>query len=212
VARRETSGGIARIMKKGLSFLALMLASITMVMLSAMEPAFAAPKIDAPKAFRADFTLQLGDRPPQSGVMYFSHGKIREEITPEGGGPKTVTIIDPLSKTIYLLDSDKKTFKVLPWDVRSALISEALKRFGKHKLVDTKTIDGAECEDFEIKPKEPDVRPFYLFVNKSTRYPVQLTTEAPNPADEIHIKWSNLTPGYQPAIMFSPPLGYQEIK
>ena len=96
--------------------------------------------------------------------------------------PKKVTIIDPMTKTIYLLDEEKKAFKVLPWDSESALISQALKRFEKHKLVESKTIDGQECEDFEIQPKDKDIKPFYLFVNKDTRFPVQLTTEDPDPS------------------------------
>ena len=201
-------------MKQGLSFLAVTFTGVVILLLSAFEPAFAAksPKINAPKAFQAQFTLQVGSNPPEQGTMYFSHGRIREEVTPAGGGPKLVTIIDPIGKIIYQIEADKKAFRVLPWDPRSALISEALKRTEKSKLVDTKTIDGQECEDFEIKPKEPGVKPFFLFVNKSTRFPVQLTTVDPDPAKEIHIKWINLSPGYQAAVLFSPPLGYEEMK
>lgn len=201
-------------MKNGFFLFAMTLAGVVTLSSSTAAPALAAksPKIDAPKAFKAEFTLEEGNHPPQRGIMYFSHGRIREEIAPKAGEPGTVTIIDPIAKTIYLLDADKKAFRVLPWDARSALISEALKRFGKHKLVDTKNIDGQECEDFEIKSKEPGVKPFYLLVNKGTRFPVQLTTEEPDAANEIHIKWTNLSPGYQAAILFGPPLGYQEIK
>ena len=201
-------------MKKELSFLAATLAGVTILLLSAIEPAFAAksPKINAPKSFQAQFTLQVGDNPPQHGTMYYSHGRIREEITPAGGGPKIVTIIDPTRKMIYLIEADKKAFRVLPWDPRSALISEALKRSGKRKLVDTKTIDGEECQNFEIEAKEPGVKPFYVWVNKSKRFPVQLTAEDSDPAKEIQIKWTNLSPGYQAAILFDPPLGYQETK
>lgn len=200
-------------MKKGLSFPAVMFAAVVML-LSTMEPAFAAkaPKINAPMSFRAQFSYQVGGNSPEQGTMYFSHGRIREEIVPAGGGPKTVTIIDPLQKMIYRIDADKKAFKVLPWDARSALISEALRRFEKHKLLDTKTIDGQECEDFEIHPKDPGIKPFYLFVNKSTRFPVQLTTVDPDPAKQIHIKWTSLSPGYQAAILFDPPLGFVELK
>ncbi len=187
--------------------------AVTTLSLSATRPVFArANKIAAPKAFKADFTYQIGANPLEHGTMYFSHGRIREEVTPAGGGPKAVTIIDQVTKTIYVLDGDKKTFKVLPWDGRSALIAEALRHFEKHTLLDTKIIDGQVCEDFEIRSKDHSIRPFYLFVNKETRFPVQLTTEDPDPSKEIHIKWNNLVPGYQPAIMFAPPLGYQETK
>ncbi len=202
-------------MKKGCwSFLAASLAAVMLLSLSAAQSSFARePKIAAPKAFKANFTVEVGDtQQQQQGTMYFSHGRIREEVTPPGGGPKSVTIIDQVTKTIYVLDAANKTFKVLPWDARSALVSEALKRFEKHQLVDTKTIDGQECEDFEIHSKDPNIKPFYLFINKTTRFPVQLTTVDPDPSKQIHIKWKNLTPGYQPAIMFAPPLGYQETK
>jgi len=213
VARREFQGGIARTMKKGLSFFAALVAAAMILLLSATEPAFARePKIAAPKAFKADFTYQVGSNPPEKGVMYFSHGNIREEVAPAEGGTKKVTIIDQVSKSIYVLDQEKKTFRTLPWDARSALISQALKKFEKHKLVDTKTIDGQQCEDFEIEPRDKTIKPFFLFVNKATRYPVQLTTQDPDPSKKIQIEWTNLTPGYQPAIMFAPPLGYQEIK
>jgi hypothetical protein len=202
-------------MKKGLSFLAATFAGgVTILLLSAIAPAFAAksPKINAPKSFQAQFTLQVGSNPPEHGTMYFSHGRIREEITPAGGGPKMVTIIAPTQKVIYQIDAGKKAFRVIPWDARSALISEALQRSAKHKLVDTKTIDGQECQNFEIEPKEPGVKPFYVWVNKSTRFPVQLRQEDSDPAREIQIKWTNLSPGYQAAILFDPPLGYQETK
>jgi hypothetical protein len=201
-------------MKKGASFHALTFALVTILWLFAREPAFAAksPKIDAPKSFQAQFTLQVGDTPPQQGTMYYSHGRIREEILPADGRAKLVTIIDPPRKRIYLLDADKKAFRLLPWDARSALISEALKRSGKRKLVNTTTVDGQECQDFEIAPDQPGINPFHVLVNKSTRYPVQLTTEDSNPAKQIQIKWTNLSPGYQAAILFDPPLGYQETK
>ena len=202
-------------MNKGWSFLAVMFAAVTMLWWSATTPAMAlgTPKIAAPKSFVADFTYQVGGNTPEQGRMYFSHGRIREEVIPAGGGAKTVTIIDPLQKMIYVLDDTKKNFKILPWDARSALISEALRRFEKHKLVDTKIIDGQECENFEIIPKEKKgLKPFYLFVNKATRFPVELTTVDPDPSKQIHIKWNNLSPGYQAAILFDPPLGYAEVK
>lgn len=199
-------------MKKAWSFAALAFAII--VMLSTAEPASAlsSPRMKAPKAFQAQFTLQQGTNPPQQGTMYFSHGRIREEISPAGGGPKSVTIIDAVSKTIYLLDPDQKSFKILPWDPRAALVSEALKRSGKKKLVETKTVDGQECQNFEIVPKDPGMKPYNVWVNKSTRYPVELTSADSDPAKAVDIKWSNLSPGYQAAILFGPPLGYHEMK
>jgi outer membrane lipoprotein-sorting protein len=213
VARREFQGGIARTMKKGWSVLAARFAVVTLVLSFATSPAFArAPRIAAPKAFKADFSYQAGSNPPEQGVMYFSHGRIREEITPAGGGPKAVTIIDQVTKTIYVLDTEKKTFKVLPWDARSALISEALRRFEKRELVGSKTIDGQECDDFEIHPKNKSIAPFHFFVNQTTRSPVQLVSEDADPAKQIQIKWTNVKAGYQAAIMFAPPLGYQETK
>lgn len=202
-------------MNKGWSFLAVLFAGATMLWWSSAALAFAAttPRIAAPKSFAADFTYQVGGNTPEQGRMFFSHGRIREEVTTSGAALKTVTIIDPLQKMIYVLDETKKNFKVLPWDARSALISEALRRFEKHKLVDTKVIDGQECEEFEILPKEKrNLKPFYLFVNKTTRFPVQLTTVDPDPSQQIHIKWTNLSPGYQSAILFDPPLGYAEVK
>jgi len=187
---------------------------VSAMMLSAAGPAWAARslKINAPKSFQAEFTLQLGGGPPQHGVMYYSRGRIREEILPSEGGPKSVTIIDPISKTIYQIEERKKAFRLQPWDPRSALISEALKGSGKNRLVQTQTIDGQECDDFEITPKDPAIKPFFVFVNKSTRFPVQLTTQDPDPSKQIHIEWTNLRSGYQAAILFAPPLGYAEQK
>ncbi len=144
--------------------------------------------------------------------MFYSHGRIREEIVAPDGRPKSITIIDPMSKTIYEIVDQKKVFKIHPWDPRAALIYEALRRFGKRRFVQTQTIAGQECDNFEIDPTEPDVKPFFVFVNKSTRFPVELTTQDPDPSKQIHIEWTNLSPGYQAAILFSPPLGYMEIK
>ncbi len=61
-------------MKKGLSFFAALVAAAMILLLSATEPAFARePKIAAPKAFKADFTYQVGSNPPEKGVMYFAN-------------------------------------------------------------------------------------------------------------------------------------------
>jgi hypothetical protein len=200
-------------MKKGWSFLAVIVAAVMILSFAEMQPALARePKLGAPKAFKADFTYHVGNNPPEHGTMYFSHGHIREEVMPSKGGPKQVTIIDTISKTIYSVDDTQKTFKVLPWDVRASLIAQALKHFEKHKLVETKTVDGQEVEDFEIEPRDKSIKHFHLFINKETRFPVQLITEDPDPANEIHIDWTHVTPGYQPAIMFAPPLGYQQTK
>jgi len=73
--------------------------------------AFGSPKINAPKSFQAQFTLQVGGKPPEHGMMFYSHGRIREEIAASEGAPKSTTIIDPISKTIYEVVSDKKVFK-----------------------------------------------------------------------------------------------------
>ena len=97
--------------------------------------AFGSPKINAPKSFQAQFTLQVGGKPPEHGMMFYSHGRIREEIAASEGAPKSTTIIDPISKTIYEVVSDKKVFKIHPWDPRSALIYEALRRAGKRRFV-----------------------------------------------------------------------------
>ena len=202
-----------RVMKRAWCFLALVFGMTT---IAAVGPAFAfhfgSPKINAPRAFQAQFTLTIGPNPPQHGVMYYSHGRIREEITPSDGGPKAVTIIDPISKTIYEVVNDKKAFRIAPWDPKSALLYEALRREGKYRFVQTQTIAGQKCDNFEIQPKEHEVKPFFVFVNKSTRYPVLLTTQDPDPSKEIHIEWTNVNPGYQSAIMFAPPVGYAELK
>ena len=117
-----------------------------------------------------------------------------------------------MSKTIYQIEEQKKAFRLQPWDSRSALISEALKRSGKRRLVQTQTIAGQRCDKFEITPMDPAIKPFFVFVNKSTQFPVQLTTQDPDPSKQIHIEWTNLSPGYQAAILFAPPLGYAQQK
>lgn len=185
---------------------------ITMLSETALAFAVRSPKINAPKSFQAQFTLQVGGNPPEHGIMYYSHGRIREEVAASEGVPKSVTIIDPMSKTIYEVVSEKKAFKIHPWDPRSALIYEALRRAGKRRFVQSQTIAGQECDNFEIEPSEPGVKPFFVFVNKATRFPVQLTTQDADPSKQIHIEWTNLSPGYQAAILFVPPLGYAEQK
>jgi len=195
-----------------LVFLSLTLA-VVMALLAA-ESAFAlgAPKINAPKSFQAKFTLQVGGNPPEHGMMFYSHGRIREEIDSADGASKTVTIIDPMNKTIYEVMNEKKGFRIRPWDPRSALIYEALRRAGKRRFVQTQNIAGQQCDNFEIEPKDPAIKPFFVFVNKTTRFPVRLTTQDPDPSKEIHIEWKDLSPGYQAAILFSPPIGYAELK
>ena len=174
--------------------------------------AFGSPKINAPKSFQAKFSLQVGGNAPEHGMMFYSHGRIREEIESADGASKTVTIIDPISKTIYEVMKEKKSFRIRPWDPRSALLYEALRRAGKRRLVQTQNIAGQECDNFEIDPKDPEIKPFFVFVNKATRFPVQLTTQDPDPAKQIHIEWTDLSPGYQAAILFAPPMGYAELK
>jgi hypothetical protein len=199
-------------MKNRLNFLVAVLVALMMLTADASAFSLRSPKINAPKAFQAQFTLQVGGAPPEHGTMYYSHGRIREEVAAANGGPKTITIIDPLNKTIYQVEEQTKSFKIEPWDPKSALLSEALKRTGKHRFVQTQTIDGQECDNFEIQPKEKDLHPYFVFVNRTTRYPVLLTMENPDPSKQIHIEWTKVSPGYQAAIMFAPPLGYTEQK
>jgi hypothetical protein len=200
-------------MKERMFFLAATLACIV-VSSAAIEPAFAAksPKLNGPKSFQAHFILQEGSNPPEQGTMYYSHGRIREEMKHTEDGPRAVTIIDPVSRKIYLIEADKKAFKVLPWDSKSALITEALRRTGKRKLVGIETIDGQECENLEIQPKDSGIKPFHVWLNTSTHFPVQLATEESDLAKGIKIKWTDLRPGNQAAILFDPPLGYQEAR
>jgi hypothetical protein len=198
-------------MKRGWSFFSVAVVGVTML---SAGPASASwfHRVKAPKSFQGEFSLQEGSNPAEHGIMYFSHGKIREEITAADGGPKTVLIIDPLNKTIYQIEAEKKAFKVAPWDPHSALVSEALKWSSKRQLLEPKTIDGQECDTYEIKPKEKDVKSFFLYVNKTTRFPVELTTEDSDPAKQVQIEWTKVTTGYQAAMLFTPPLGYAELK
>jgi hypothetical protein len=198
-------------MKRGWSFFAV--AVVGIMMLSA-APASASlfHRLKAPKSFQGEFSLQVGSSPAEHGIMYFSHGKIREEITPADAGPKTVLIIDPLNKTIYQIEAEKKAFKIAPWDPSSALVSEALKWSSRRKLLEPKTIDGQECDSYEVQPLDHAVKPFMLYVNKTTRFPVQLMTEESDPTKQTHIEWTKVTPGYQAAMLFTPPLGYAELK
>jgi hypothetical protein len=198
-------------MKRGLSFLVATFA-VSILMLPASRPALAAKSPKAPKSFQAQITVQAGSDSVEHGTMYYSHGRIREEMTPAGGGPRIVTIIDPTRKSMYVIEANKKAFRVLPWDTRSALISGALKRSERRKPADTKTIDGRECEDFKIAPTEPSAQPFSVCIDKSTRFPVELTTDDSDPAKQLQIKWTNLSPGPQAAVLFDPPLGYQMRK
>ena len=206
------AGGISLLMKRVLGFLAFALVGATMLLDTHAAFAFGQPKMKVPTEFQAQFSLEVGPNPPQHGIMYYAHGKIREEITPGDGGPKRITIIDPLSKSIYAIDPDKKAFRLEPWEPHAALVSEALKRTGKHRFVQTQTIDGQECDNFEIRPKEPEIKPYFVFVNKTTRFPVRLTTQDPDPSKEIHIEWTNVKPGIQAPMLFAPPLGYAQLK
>src|SRR5579871_3991194 len=113
-------------MKRGRSFFAVAVVGATMLSVGSASASWL-HRVKAPKSFQGEFSLQEGSKPAEHGMMYYSHGKIREEITTADGGPKTVLIIDPLSKTIYQIEAEKKAFKVEPWDPHSALLSEALK-------------------------------------------------------------------------------------
>ncbi len=185
-----------------------------LLLTGAVEPAHAAksPKIKAPRSFQAEFTVQEGSNAPQQGTMYFSHGHIRQEITPAAGGPRIVEIIHPTKKTIFQIDSDKHQFRLLPWNPHFALISEGLKRSEKRKLVGMETIDGQECEKYEVTPKDPAIGAFYLWVTKGSDLPVRVATEDSDPAKAFTLQWKNVTPGNQAAVLFDPPLNYQFAK
>jgi len=174
----------------------------------AIGPAQAAdaPRMKAPKGFKAHYAVQEGSNPPEQGAMYFSHGRIRKEISAPPGGYETIQIVRPDEKKIFQIGMDKRVFHVLPWDSRAALLSEAVRRFGKRKFVGAETVDGQECDKFEVAPKDPGVGAFYIWLSKGSDLPVQLMTKDSDPTRQIKIQWTDVKAGNQPPMLFEPPM------
>ncbi len=170
------------------------------------------PKLKFPKSFKASFTWQEGNNPPRRGLLYFSHGRIRKEIEPQPGGYETVEIIRPGERKIFEINPNKRLFYVLPWNSRAALISEAVGRRAKRKLVGSETIEEQACDKYQVTPSDTGAAPFYLWVTKDTDFPVQLISRDSDPSRQIRIQWKDLKPGNQAPILFEPPIYFKQVE
>src|SRR5208337_1633337 len=172
--RRGGSPGRARMLRKCL------IGALIAVLQAVALPGAAAnaalwSRLRTPRSFKAGFIWQEGSGPPQRGELYFSHGRIRKQIQSPSGGRETIEIVRPDEKKIFQIDSGKHVFYVLPWNSRAALLSEALRRSEKRKLVGSEIIQGRDCDKYE-GPRGPGALPYYFWVTKGSDLPVQLIT------------------------------------
>jgi len=168
-------------------------------------------RLRTPRSFKAGFIWQEGSGPPQRGELYFSHGRIRKQIQSPSGGHETIEIIRPDEKKIFQIDSGKHVFYVLPWNSRAALLSEALRRSEKRKLVGSEIIQGRDCDKYE-GPRGPGALPYYFWVTKGSDLPVQLITNDTDSQMQLKIQLTDVTPGNQAPILFEPPIYFTQAQ
>jgi len=168
-------------------------------------------RLRTPHSFKARFIWQEGSGPPQRGELYFSHGRIRKQIQSPSGGHETIEVVRPDEKKIFQIDSDKHLFYVLPWNSRAALLSEALRRWAKRKLVGSETIEGRACDKYEMTGDRGTL-PYYFWVTKGSNLPVQLITNGTDSQTQLKIQLTDVTLGNQAPIMFEPPVYFTQAK
>jgi hypothetical protein len=169
-------------------------------------------KLKVPKSFKAGFTWQEGSKPPEHGKLYFSHGRIRKEFDRATGGDQTIEIIRPDEKKIFAIDLDQRSFYLPPWNSQAALLSDALGRSARRKLVGSETIAGQPCDKYQVTLPHTDAGGIYFWVAKNSGFPVQLLSEDSDPSRQVRIQWQDLKPGNQAPILFEPPIYFKQVE
>ncbi len=186
------------------------------ILASTVWTATALAQVQVP--FAADMSMKPGrGGEPMNGKLYFGDNGIRVQMN--AAGHETVMITDLDKKTSYLImprqrmymelsaDSSMRRGRNLPdWENFNPNNPCAVGEDYTCTKIGSETVNGRDCDKWQMKPKSPDLRPSTAWVDKKLHLPVRMVG-----GDGTEFNLTNVREGSQPASLFELPAGYKKM-
>lgn len=181
----------------------------------------AVAQVPAPPSFSADMSVVQPKERPMKGKMYMGGGKMRMDMSHEGG--KMSIITDPAKKTTYMVMHDQQMYMEMSMDgpmggmgpmgrgpkmpdVKALTDNPCAGRAGVTcKMVGTEMMNGRMCDKWEFASANKN-EAGTTWIDQKTRWPIKSVH-----ADGGVMEFTNFVDGPQPASLFAPPSGYQKF-
>ncbi|MEO6120177.1 MAG: DUF4412 domain-containing protein [Terriglobales bacterium] len=195
--------------------------SILMVAMLVATTAWAQAPGITPPSFSADMSVVQPKERPMKGKMYMGGGKMRMDMTHEGG--KMSMITDPAKKTTYVVMHDQQMYMEMGLDGPMAGMGPMgrgpkvpdVKAFSDNpcagragvtcKQVGTEMMNGRMCDKWEFASANKS-EAGTTWIDQKTRWPIKSVH-----ADGGVMEFTNFVDGPQAASLFAPPSGYQKF-
>ncbi len=199
------------------------LLSLTIAVLSVivLTPT-AVAQVPAAPSFSADMSMVQPRERPMKGKMYMGGGRMRMDMTHEGG--KMSMITDPAKKTTYMVMHDQQMYMEMSMDgpmgggmgpmgrgpkmpdVKAMTDNPCAGRPGVTcKMVGPEMMNGRMCDKWEFASANKS-EAGTVWIDQKTRWPIKSVH-----ADGGVMEFTNFTEGPQAASLFAPPAGYQKF-
>lgn len=178
-----------------------------------------APGMAAP-SFSADMSATQPKERPMKGKMYMGGGRMRMDMTHDGG--KMSMITDPAKKTTYMVMHDQQMYMEMSMDgpmmggpmgrgpkmpdVKAMTDNPCAGHAGVTcKMVGAEMMNGRMCDKWEFVSSNKS-EAGTTWIDQKTRWPIKSVR-----GDGSVMEFTNFTEGPQPASLFVPPSGYEKF-
>lgn len=176
-------------------------------------------QMPAPPQFSADMTAKSPRDRGMTGKMYMGSGKMRMDMSTEGGRMSMIT--DPAKHTSYMLMHDQKMYMEMSADGRGmgpmgrGPKMPDVKQMGETPCagrpgttctkVGSETMNGRMCDKWEIASANKSDSGT-VWIDQKTHMPIKSVT-----GDGASWELTNFKEGPQDASLFAPPSDYQKF-
>jgi len=136
------------------------------------------------------------------GKMYVDNNKIRVEAKVQS--QEVYSIVRPDLGKLFSVIPSQKVYTEIPISENDIKMITPYSADVALTAVGDEKINGQDCTKYKMDQIEGTV---YLWLNKKTQAPVQMTAEETG----MKTEWQNLKVGAPAAKLFEPPLGYQKL-
>ncbi|MDH4230826.1 MAG: DUF4412 domain-containing protein [Nitrospirota bacterium] len=186
----------------------LFLLAVTVLMLPGMGAASAEedtgyPEWQEPEQYSCEMVMSDRGQTTEKKVLrqFVDHDKTRIEIATNGELMEVIERRD--LRVTYVMHKAEKVYFVMKIEEEDEGPAEAAAQRRKLRQVGTETIDGQECDKYELDSGQGLA---YVWEDHKTKAPVRMED------DGLRIDWRNYHVGLQEAGLFEPPAGYKRVE
>ena len=198
---------------------------IALILIVILVTATALAQMPGPPSFSSDMSVtQAGGRGNMKGKMYMSTGKMRMDMTTEGG--KTSMITDQAKKVTYMLMHDQQMYMEMSAEMQGMGGMGPMGRGPGPKMPEVKPagdnpcagsagttckktgaemMNGRMCDVWEFASANKS-EAGTVWVDQKTRWPIKSVKN-----DGTVVEFTNFKDGAQDPSLFAPPAGYQKF-